>query len=367
MAREDVGTVVIGGGQSGLAAGYYLHEARHSFVLLDEHRRVGDVWRNRWDSLRLFTPGRYDNLPGMPFPGRRSGYPGKDDIADYFEAYAHRFELPVRTDVKVNRLSRIGDRFLVTAGDDSWSAASVIVATGAFHHPRVPSFARELDDRITQLHSKEYRRPSQIRAGAVLVVGAANSGAEIALELAPGRRTLLSGRDPGHEPTRAGTIPDRIITPLLWFAATRVLAVTNPLGRKVRDHFLEPPRGIPLGRLRLKDLEARGIERVPRVAGVKDGVPVLENGRVLDVEAVVWCTGFAPDFSWIDLPLSFRSGFPITDRGVVQSCRGLYFLGLPFLHTLSSALVGGVGRDARHVVGHLLSTSATTPALPRQR
>ena len=367
MAREDVDTVVIGGGQAGLAAGYYLHEASRSFVILDEHPRVGDVWRNRWDSLRLFTPGRYDSLPGMPFPGRRAVYPGKDEIADYFEAYAGRFELPIRTSVKVDRLSRIGDRFLVTAGNGSWSAASVIVATGAFHQPRVPAFARELDDRITQLHSKEYRRPSQIQPGGVLVVGAANSGAEIALELAPGRRTLLSGRDPGHEPTRAGTLPDRVVTPLLWFMATRVLAVTNPLGRKIRDHFLDPPRGIPLGRLRLKDLEVIGIERVPRVAAVRNGLPVLEDGRVLDVETVVWCTGFTPDFSWIDLPLPLRSGYPITDRGVVESCPGLYVLGLPFLHSLSSALVGGVGRDARHVVGHLLSTSATTRALPQQR
>jgi putative flavoprotein involved in K+ transport len=358
MGREEVDTVVIGGGQAGLATGYYLRQAGRRFVILDQYPRVGDVWRSRWDSLRLFTPGRYNSLPGMRFPGSSSSHPGKDDIADYFEEYARRFELPVRTGVRVDKLSKVDGRFHLLGEGWSMAAGNVVVATGAFHTPRIPPFAAELDPKILQFHSKAYRNPSQIPVGDVLLVGAANSGAEIAMDLARKHRIWLSGRDPGHEPTRAGTLPDRFVTPLLWFAATRVLTVRNPIGRKVRDHFLDPPRGIPLGRLRMKDLTAAGVERAPRLAGVKTGAPVLEDGRVLDVRTVIWCTGFTPDFSWIDLGLPLRHGFPIHDRGIVTSCPGLYFMGLPFLYSLSSALVGGVGRDARYIVDHLRSSAA---------
>ena len=246
----------------------------------------------RWDSLRLFTPGRYNGLPGMAFPGSPWAYPTKDETADYLEAYAHAFELPVRTGVRVDRLAKSGDRFEVTCGQQALFAENVVVATGAFNNPRVPSFARELDKSIVQLHSKEYRNPSQIQEGGVLVVGAGNSGAEIAMELAPHHQTWLSGPDTGQEPARAGTRLDHLLTPMMWFVATR-LTVKTALGRKLRDHFLDPPRGIPLGRVRRKDFAPAGIERVPRMTGVKNGYPVLEDGRVLEVSNVIWCTGFS--------------------------------------------------------------------------
>ena len=235
------------------------------------------------------------------------------------------------------------------------------MATGAFHNPRVPPFARELDESIVQLHSKEYRNPSQIQEGSVLVVGAGNSGAEIAIELAPHRRTWLSGRDTGQEPTRAGSLPDHLFTPFMWLMATR-LTVKTPVGRRLRDHFLDPPRGIPLGRVRRKDFAPAGIERVPRTTGVMHGCPVLEGGRVLEVSNVVWCTGFTPDYDWIDLSLPIQNDLPIHDRGIVESCPGLYFLGLPFLYSLSSALLGGVGRDAKHIVDHIVSTRTASMA-----
>src|SRR5262245_50023296 len=235
MTHEDVDTAVIGGGQAGLAAGYYLKQSGRPFVILDEHPSTGAAWRDRWDSLRLFTPGRYNGLPGVPFPGPASSYPGKDDIADYLNAYARHFEFPIRTGTRVDTLSKDSDRFLLSAHGRLIAAANVIVATGAYQTPRVPAFASGLDQRIVQLHSTAYRRPSQIQTGGVLVVGAGNSGAEIALDLVPSHQTWLSGRNPGHEPTRAGTLPDRLVTPILWFMATRVLTVTTPLGRKVRD------------------------------------------------------------------------------------------------------------------------------------
>jgi len=213
MSDQHLGTVVIGGSQAGLAVGYHLRQRGLPFVILDENDRIGDAWRRRWDSLRLFTPGRYDGLPGMLFPGSPSSYPTKDETADYLETYAREFELPVRTGVKVDSLSKVGDRFEVICGEHTLFAANVVVATGAYHNPRIPLLARELDESIVQLHSKEYRNPSQIQEGGVLVVGAGNSGAEIAIELAPHHHTWLSGRDTGQEPTRAGSVPDRLFTP----------------------------------------------------------------------------------------------------------------------------------------------------------
>jgi putative flavoprotein involved in K+ transport len=355
VSDQDLGTVVIGGSQAGLAVGYYLRQRGLPFVILDENDRIGDAWRKRWDSLRLFTPGHYDGLPGMPFPGSPSSYPTKDETADYLETYARKFELPFRTGVKVNRLSKAGDRFELNCGEHTLFAENVVVATGAFNNPRVPSFARELDKSIVQLHSKEYRKPSQIQKGAVLVVGAGNSGAEIAIELAPHHQTWLSGPDTGQEPVRAGSHLDHLVTPIMWLVATR-LTVKTRLGRKLRDHFIDPPRGIPLGRVRREDFAPAGIERVPRVAGVRNGRPVLENGRLLEVSNVIWCTGYAPNYDWIDLSLPTHNGVPTHDRGIVESCPGLYFIGLLFLYSLSSALLGGVGRDARHIVDHIVST-----------
>jgi putative flavoprotein involved in K+ transport len=359
MIRTHVETLVIGGSQAGLAVGYHLRQRRLPFVIVDEHERVGDAWRNRWDSLRLFTPARYDGLPGMPFPGASSVYPTKDEAADYLETYARRFELPIRTGIKVDRLSAAGDRFDAFCGEEVLSARNVVVATGAFHHPRVPTFAAALDRGIFQLHSSGYRNRAQLRDGEVLVVGAGNSGAEIAIELAGHHRTWLSGPDTGQEPTRAGSVPDRLFTPIMWLFATR-LTVRSAMGRRLRDHFIDPPRGIPLGRVRRKDILAAGIERVGRTTGVRDGYPLLEDGRILKTSNVIWCTGYTPDFSWIDLALPARNGFPIHNRGVVESVPGLYFMGLLFLYSLSSALLGGVGRDAEYIAEHIASKRPLT-------
>jgi putative flavoprotein involved in K+ transport len=355
-------TIVIGGGQAGLAVGYYLARAGRSFLVLDENPRIGDVWRNRWDSLRVFTPARYDGLPGMRFPAPPGTYPTKDEIADYLEAYARRFQLPVRTETRVERVEREGEAFVVTSASDRWTVDNVVVATGAYHTARIPAFADELGDDIVQLHSSEYRNPGQLQPGSVLVVGAGNSGAEIAMDLSGHHTIWLSGPDVGEEPTRAGSLPDRLLVPLIWFAASRVLAVTNPLGRKVRDHFLDPPRGVPLGRIRSKEIIAAGIERVPRTVGVENGSPVVDGGRVLDVRNVIWCTGFRADFDWIDLPIFGQYGMPRHERGEVRTQPGLYFMGLLFQYTLSSALIGGVGRDARYIAERITARTASPSA-----
>jgi putative flavoprotein involved in K+ transport len=362
MGPERFETVIVGGGQAGLATGHHLAQRGRPFVILDAGRRVGDPWRARWDSLRLFTPGRYSGLPGWPFPAPAWHYPTKDELADYLEAYAARFELPVRSGVAVDGLTRREDRFLLTAGDRRFEADNVVVASGAYHHPSIPAFAPELDPAIRQLHSSGYRRPGQLREGGVLVVGAANSGAEIAVEASTAHQTWLSGRHPGSEPTRAGSRLDRLLTPPFWFAISRVLTVDTPIGRKVRPRLMGA--GTPLARVRRRDLDAAGIERVPRTVGARGGLPLLEDGRVLEVANVLWCTGFRHDFAWIDLPVLDADGEPRHDHGVVASQPGLYFVGLFFLTAVSSALVGGVGQDAERIAAAIATRerAAAAPA-----
>jgi putative flavoprotein involved in K+ transport len=356
---ERLETVIIGGGQAGLSVGYHLARLGRRFVILDANERIGDAWRKRWDSLRLFTPARYDGLPGMPFPAPDWSFPTKDEVANYLESYAARFELPVRTGVRVDGLSREADRYVVTAGDRRFEADHVVVASGAYQRPRIPDFASELDSSIVQLHSSEYRDPSQLQEGGVLVVGAGNSGAEIALDVSGDHRTWLSGRHPGQEPYRPGSRWDRLLIPVVWFMASHVLTVRTPMGRAVQQKFHveggRHSRGLPLARIRPKDLAAAGIERVPRTTGARGGVPVLEDGRDLEVANVIWCTGSVPDFAWIELPVFAEDGGPVHDRGIVRSEPGLYFVGLVFLYALASSLVGGVGRDAEHIARHIAS------------
>jgi putative flavoprotein involved in K+ transport len=351
---ERFDTVIIGGGQAGLSVGYHLARQGRPFVILDANERIGDSWRKRcWTSLRLFTPAGHDGLPGWRFPAPAWSFPTKDETADYLEAYAARFDLPVRTGVCVDELGRDGDRYVVTAGDRRFEADHVVVASGYYRRRKVPAFAPELDPGILQLHSSEYREPSQLREGGVLLVGAGNSGADIALELSGRHRTWLSGPDKGHVPFRIESRRTRLLFPVLWLIASRVLTVKTPIGRKIRPSVLT--HGSPLIRVQPEDLAAAGVERVPRTVGVRDGAPALEDGRVLDVSNVIWCTGFQRDFGWIDLPVFDEDGNPVHERGIVASEPGLYFLGLDFLFSFTSENIGGVGRDASHIAKHIAS------------
>jgi len=344
-------TVVIGGGQAGLTAGYYLAKQDRSFVILDANERIGDAWRKRWDSLRLFTPALFSRLPGLPIPAPAWSFPTKDELAAYLESYAERFELPVRTGVSVDGLSKVNGRFVVSAGELRFEAENVIVATGAHQIPRAPAFAPELDPRIVQLHSSEYLNPSQLQEGDVLLVGAGNSGAELAAELSKTRACWLAGQTPGEIPVRHGTVPARVGFRVFRFFGHRVLRVDTRIGRKLGSKLIA--KGDPLIRTRLRDLVAAGVEQVPRVVGVRDGSPVLEDGRVLHVANVIWCTGFRTDFRWIDLPVFDDDGTPLHYRGVVESEPGLYFLGLVFLYSFSSDVLPGRGRDARYIAKHI--------------
>jgi len=359
MEHHEV--IVIGGGQAGLSVGYHLARRGVPFVILDASARIGDAWRERWDSLRLFTPRRFDALDGMPFPGPANEFPTKDEMADYLEAYAARHRLPVRTGTRVQRLTRQGDRYLLEAGDQSLEARHVVVAMSSYQRPLTPAFAAELDPEITQLHSAHYRRPSQLPQGDVLLVGAGNSGAEIAVDLArSGRRVWLAGRDVGQVPfpVRSSLVRRWILPVLFRFVFHRVLTVDTPLGRKARPKLIVG--GMPLIRTRSQDLVAAGVTRVPRVAGVRDGQPLLEDGAVLPVASVVWCTGFDLGRSWIQLPVFDERGEPKQARGVVPGEPGLYFVGPHFLYSASSTMIHGVGRDASRVADVIARRTATT-------
>jgi putative flavoprotein involved in K+ transport len=353
VERHDV--IVIGGGQAGLSIGYHLARLNISHVVLDAHERIGDSWRQRWDSLRLFTPAGYDGLDGMPFPAPSHSFPTKDDMADYLMTYAKRFNLPVRNGVKVDRVTRIGNRYLVSASELRFEADHVVVAMANYQKPKLPEFARQLDPNIIQLHSSDYRNLSQLREGGVLVAGAGNSGAEIAIEVARSHQTWMAGRDVGYLPFRLnGFLGRHVLSHLvLGFVFNHVLTAGTPIGRRVRPKAMH--RAAPLIRVKPRDLTAAGVKRVPRVTGVRDGKPVLENGQVLAITNVIWCTGFNPAFSWIELPVFNDKGELQHERGIVTSEPGLYFVGLHFLYAMSSPMIQGVGRDARYVAERIVA------------
>jgi putative flavoprotein involved in K+ transport len=278
--------------------------------------------------------------------------PTKDQVADHLESYARRFDLPVRSGVRAEAVTREGDRYVVTTGDGRLGAVNVVVASGAHREPRRPAFAQELDPTIVQLHSSEYRNPTQLREGGVLVVGASNSGGDISLEVVGEHPTWLSGPARGNLPFDIDRPFARTVAgPVIVFLGRHVLTLRTPIGRRARDRFAT--EGGPLIRVKPRQIMDAGIRRVPRTVGARDGAPVLEDGRILHVTNVIWRTGFRQDLSWIDLPIFGEDGAPMHDRGVVTSEPGLYFVGLPFQSAAASDVLPGVGRDAAYVVKQL--------------
>ncbi|GAA4213641.1 flavin-containing monooxygenase [Microbispora amethystogenes] len=362
-SRPDYDTLIVGGGQAGLALGYHLRRAGLRFAILDANKRVGDAWRHRWDSLTLFTPRRYDALPGLPFPGDPDGHPGKDEVAAYLEEYVRRFALPVRLEHQVTAVrpygerhgeshrERDGDGFRVETTAGSCTAARVVVAAGAFHTPRTPDFASGLAPEVVQVHSSAYRRPEQLPMGEVLVVGAGNTGVQIAEELAgSGRRVRLSA------PSLGLALPQRMLGRDLfwWFSRLGFMDVRagSRLGRRLRGR---PDMIIGMDVKRLM----RRVERVERVVGAEGPEVLLAGGRRLRPGAVVWATGFRPHYPWLHVPVLDERGAPMHQEGVTE-WPGLYFLGLPWQSARGSSVLGWIGRDAAALAGRL-TTSASQP------
>lgn len=356
VSTTAVDTVIIGAGQSGLALGYYLAQQHRSFVILDAGARVGDAWRTRWDSLRLFTPAKYDGLPGLPFPGDRLAFPTKDEQADYLEDYASRFHLPVRPSTAVTRLSHDGQRFHVIAGAHRWTASNVVLATGTCHLPKTPGFAAQLRPGVVQFHSQDYRTPAQLAAGPVLVVGVGNSGAEIALETSRTHETWLAGKPSAEIPFRHGRTAARFFLPVVRFVGMHVLNTNTPVGRKALPKMAA--KAAPLIRTKIADLRAAGVHLVPRVSAVQDGEVMLDDGRKLPVANVIWCTGFTEAYPWLDIPALPANWREQQHRGIVDALPGLYLLGKDVIFAAASETLPGVCRDARYLAKQLAATRA---------
>jgi putative flavoprotein involved in K+ transport len=365
MTTQHIETLVIGAGQAGLSSGYHLQQRGQDFLIVDDSERVGDNWRKQYDSLTLFTPAKADSLDGLPFPDDPWHFPTKDEMADYLELYAVTFDLPVRLQTRVQRLTRDGDHFVADLDGLLITCDNVVIATGTFGRtPYVPAFAGELDSRIVQLHSSEYRRPAQLPEGPVLVVGASHSGLDIAYELGASRTTTLVGPARGRVPLEWGTRSLKLAFPLIELTFNHVLTRRTPMGRKVMANIRH--HGAPQLRVKRHHLEERGVEWVEdHVTGVTpDGIPRLGDGRALDAAAVVWATGFRQVYDWVDVPLEIQEGWPSEYRGVVGSSPGLFFCGLAFQYAFASGEVNGVGRDAAYVARRIAArTRAATPAV----
>ena len=338
MSTERIETVIIGAGQAGLATGYHLQRCGRPFVILEGNERVGDGWRQQWDSLRLFSPARFDSLPGMAFPAPPWSYPGKDEVADYVEAYAARFSLPVRPGTRVERVAPLGDGYLVTAGEQRWEADNVVIATGTFGRtPLCPGSPTSSTRASVSCTPAEYRRVDQLREGPVLVVGASHSGGDIAYEVALSHPTTLVGRDTGELPFTPGKPMARIVFPIVVFLGRHVITRRNPIGKHAMARSASTVGR--LLRVKRKDLAERGVERVTeRVVGVQEGLPVLEGGRVVEAANVVWCTGFRQAFDWVDVLVLDDHGWPQEYRGVVPDAPGLLLhgAGVPVLVLLDA-------------------------------
>lgn len=355
--KEHTNTLVIGGGQAGLLAGYELARRGIPFLIVDANERTGDSWRNRWDSLTLFTPNWANSLAGLPFPGEKWVCPSKNEMADYLEEYASRHELPIRRGVRIEKLVRGDHGFIATADGATFEADNVVIAMANLQESRVPEFADRLSSDIVQLHSRDYRNPAQMREGPVLIVGVGNSGAEIAMDLVANHEVLLSGKESGAMPFRPDRLSGRIMMPFVGkVVLNRLLSRSTPIGRKARRKMRN--EALPLGRTKPRDLAHAGVIRQPRTVGVEGGSPVTADGRRLDVANVVWCTGYKRGFDWIELPVFDEEEHVKQERGTVTSEPGLYFVAQRFQHSPLSDTLLGISREVPWAIEHLASRQA---------
>jgi putative flavoprotein involved in K+ transport len=357
--------VVIGAGQAGLAIGYFLEQQGQNFVILEAADSIGPAWRDRWESLRLFTPRGYSGLPGLSFPGDPDGYADRDEVIAYLEQYADAFELPIELNSAVQRLTRENGPFVLEVDGRRITAEQVVVATGPFQKPFIPEVASRLEADVSQAHSTGYRKPSDVPAGTVLIVGGGNTGFQVAEELSTTRGVVLAVG------SRQTPLPQRLLgRDLFWWLTTSRLfntTVESRLGRKLRT------RDTLIGSSPRK-LRRRGVELKPRVVDAEGRMVRFEDGSELEIDAVIWATGYRPDYSWIDVPVFDPNGRLRHRRGVTDAS-GLYFLGLTWQHTRGSALIGWVKDDAEFIAGQIAAfhddprrlTDAREPAADDRR
>jgi putative flavoprotein involved in K+ transport len=343
--NKNVDVLVIGAGQAGLAIGYYLKKTKYSYILVDATEKIGDVWRNRYDSLVLFSPREYSALPGLAMSGDLKGFPTKDELADYLEGYAKHFSIPVSLNTKVDKLEKTGDSFRAITSQGEWTAQKIIIATGPFQKPFIPKVEGNLSHDIFQLHSSKYRKPSQLPEGNVLVIGSGNSGCQIAAELSQRRNVYIST---GHEIV---FIPQKFLKHSLfwWLDVLRLSKVS--VDSKFAKHLqkTEPVIGLQFKKL----IENGKVQVKERTISFEGQEAVFKDGTKIKVDNIIWATGFSYDFSWIDIPgVIDTQKKPIHQRGI-SSVKGIYFLGLPWLSRVGSAQLNGIGYDAKQLYKHL--------------
>lgn len=334
--------LVIGAGQAGLSLGYYLKKNKVSFLLLDKGSEIGQSWRKRYDSLKLFTPRLFSSLPGLSLSGDPGGYPAKDEISDYLLKYAKEFSLPVKLGTVVSKLAKDGECYVLSTNQGEYRSKQVVVATGPFQLPNIPEFSKFLSDEVLQLHSSEYKNPNQLLSGTTVVVGAGNSGSQIAVEIADHRDVYLSvGHKPRFMPQDLG---GKSI--FWWFDKLGLLKanVNSKVGQMIRN------KPDPIFGYELKmNLSNGGIQLKPKAISANDNEIMFEDQSIVKVRNLIWSTGFQLDYSWIKIPAIFNEkGLPIHERGVTN-IHGLYFLGLPWQYIRGSALLQGVGADAEYL------------------
>ena len=347
---HELDVLVIGGGQAGLVMGYELAQGGLRFAILDAGPEIGDTWHRRWDSLKLFTPAQYDNIPGMSFPAPSDVYPGKEDVAAFLKEYARRFELPVHLNAMVRSLTHEGNIYTARTGAETFIARQVVVATGPFQTPFIPQIASDFDASVVQLHSVDYRNPDSVPNGKVLVVGGANTGCQIALELSDTREVEVSVGQ------RLPTIPQRPLSRDVWWWGAKLgisrVTAASKLGRRLSRRDVVIGGG-------LRELGKRGVTIRPRLTAASGQQAIFQDGDTSEVAAVLWATGYRLDHSWIDIPdLKDDRGVVVHDRGVTSSA-GLYMLGLSWQHRRTSALLGWVAQDAEFLADCIDSLDRT--------
>ena len=352
-AIEDVEVAVVGAGQAGLAIGYFLERHGRRFVILERASEIAPAWRERWDSLTLFTPRRYSALPGLAFPGDPDGYPTRDEVIAYLERYVETFELPVQLNSEVGQLERGDDgSFRLQVHGRMITARQVVVATGPFQKSYVPKLADRFAPDVFQTHAVGYRRPRDVPEGTVLVVGGGNTGFQIAKELSATHEVVLSIG------SQQKPLPQRVVGRDLfwWLTKTRILnkTVESRLGRKLstRDTLIgSSPR----------EMSRRyGVELKPRLVDANGRTVRFEDGSELDAGAIIWATGYHPDYAWIKLPIFDEKGRLRHRRGVT-GVAGLYFLGLTWQHTRGSALIGFIKDDAEFIAEKIADYQRSKP------
>jgi|tagenome__1003787_1003787.scaffolds.fasta_scaffold20984065_7 putative flavoprotein involved in K+ transport len=350
-SRAVLDVVIVGAGQAGLATGYHLAQRRLRFAIVDSVSELGHSWRVRWDSLRLFTPAQYDGLPGMPFPAAADTYPGKEEVADYLEAYAARFALPVMLNTRVEHVDHDpapDGLFRVATSQGTLWARQVVVATGPFQRPIVPRLSSAFDAAVTQTHSSEYRNPAQLRAGKTVVVGAGNSGVQIALELSRTREVHLAVG------TRQKAVPQRPLGRDLFWWLTKTGLIKRPVTSPIAAWFRKRGGDLIIGTT-WAEINAAGITVRNRLTAANRRTAEFGDGSVLeDVDTVVWATGFGSSYAWLDIPDVWDGAQVHHTRGRTR-VPGLWFVGLPWQHTRGSALLGVVGDDAAWVAEHIVA------------